>query len=312
MSITVRAMTIFARVVETNNFAAAARRLLIDPAAVSRAIKALEEELNVLLFARSTRALRLTADGERFYHDCVSILGQLDQATNQFRAQAKVLRGQLRIGLGPMLTRRLVVRTLPAFQRRYPEIEILLLAVNEVAELADGGIDVLIRTRTFRQHGGHHKESQGLVQRKLIQSRLIVCASPDYLDRNGTPRHPSELLNHACIALVTVERDVQSEWQFVRSNQRHKVRFVPKLLAQGEALREAGVAGCGLIRLSACHVEDELRSGRLVAVLTDWECTGAPPILAFYRKAKPTLPLVRALVEHLAAELRPYNIGPKS
>ena len=83
-------------------------------------------------------------------------------------------------------------------------------------------------------------------------------------------------------------------------------------LAQGEALREAGVAGCGLIRLSACHVEDELRSGRLVAVLTDWECTGAPPILAFYRKAKPTLPLVRALVEHLAAELRPYNIGPKS
>jgi len=68
----------------------------------------------------------------------------------------------------------------------------------------------------------------------------------------------------------------------------------------------------GIIRLSACHVEDELRSGRLVAVLTDWECTGAPPILAFYRKAKPTLPLVRALVEHLAAELRPYNIGPKS
>src|SRR5258706_3848859 len=94
------AMNIFVRAVETNSFVGAARSLLIDPAAVSRAIKALETELGVLLFARSTRALKLTAEGARFHRDCVQILKKLEQATQQFRADRAMPHGRLKVGMG--------------------------------------------------------------------------------------------------------------------------------------------------------------------------------------------------------------------
>jgi LysR family transcriptional regulator, regulator for bpeEF and oprC len=304
-----RSLQIFVRAVDDGSFAAAARNLLMDPAAVSRTVKALEENLGTLLFTRSTRVSKLTADGERFYRDCRHILQKLDEARDRFRREEGVLRGQLRVGLAPMLTRRMVVRALPAFQRQHPLVEILLLGIDDPAEIGNGRIDVLLRPRTLRQRGGSHRELQGLVVRKLIESELVVCASPDYLARAGIPRTPEELPNHDCIALVTLEHDVQNEWQFVRSGARHRIRFVPKLLVQGDAMREAGVAGCGIIRLLACHVQDEFRSGSLVRVLADWSLTGGPPIVALYRKTKPTLPRVSAFVQHLIEAFRPYN-GP--
>jgi DNA-binding transcriptional LysR family regulator len=307
MAPSTRSLQIFVRVVEDGSFAAAARSLLVDPAAVSRTIKELEDELGTLLFTRSTRVSKLTTEGERFCRDCRQILQKLDEATDRFRNEERALRGQLRVGLAPMITRRMVVRALPSFQRQHPQVEILMLGIDDPAEIANGRVDVLVRPRTLRQRGGSHRDFQGLVVRKLIQSNLVLCASPDYLARAGVPHAPSDLINHECIALVTLEHDVQNEWQFVKSGTRHKIKFAPKLLLQGDALREAGVAGCGIIRLLACHVQDEFRSGSLVQILADWSCTGGPPIVALYRKVKPTLPRVSAFVQHLVTAFGPYN-----
>jgi LysR family transcriptional regulator, regulator for bpeEF and oprC len=309
MTPSTRSLKVFVRVVEDRSFAAAARNLFIDPAAVSRTIKTLEDELGTLLFTRSTRVSKLTAEGERFYRDCRPILQKLDEATDRFRHQEGVLRGQLRVGLAPMITRRMVVRALPSFQRQHPQLEIVLLSVDDPGEIANGSVDVLVRPRTLRRRGGSHRALQGLVIRKLIQSHLVVCASPEYLARVGVPLTPPDLLGHECIALVTLEHDVQNEWQFAKSSARHKVKFVPKLLVQGDALRETGLAGCGIIRLLACHVQEEFRSGSLVQVLTDWDCIGGPPIVALYRKAKPTLPRVSAFVRYLVEAFRPYNVA---
>jgi LysR family transcriptional regulator, regulator for bpeEF and oprC len=142
------------------------------------------------------------------------------------------------------------------------------------------------------------------VVRKLMESPILICASPAYLGRAGTPRAPAELAGHACLALLTMERDVQHEWQFTKGDAREKIKFEPGLTAYGEELREATLAGCGIVRLLACHVDDELRSGALVQLLPDWECLGGLPIVAIYRKAKPTLSRVNALVRHLAQEFQ--------
>jgi DNA-binding transcriptional LysR family regulator len=304
--ISIRVIEIFVRVVESGSFVAAARSLLIDPAAVSRAVKSLEEDLGILLFTRSTRALKLTAEGKRFYRDGAQMLRNFEETVRRFRADTAVQR-QLKVGIAPALGRRMMLRAIPSFQDRYPQIRLILLNINDPAEIGDEGIDVLIRPRSTRQRGAAHKQPQGLVVRKLMQSPIMVCASPDYLKRRSVPCEPADLTRHACLALLTLERDVQDEWQFAKSAAREKIKFTPTLTAYGEELREAALAGCGIVRLLACHVEDEIRSGALLPVLPDWECLGGLPIVAIYRKTRPALSPVNAFVGHLAQTFQRYN-----
>jgi DNA-binding transcriptional LysR family regulator len=302
----IRVIEIFVRVVETGSFVAAARSLLIDPAAVSRAIKGLEESLGILLFARSTRALKLTTEGARFHRDAAQMLRTFAETVGRFQADTARHR-QLKVGLGPALGRRMLLRVVPPFQELHPEIRLVLLSINDPAEVGNEGIDVLVRPRSARQQGGEHRQPQGLVVRKLMQSPVVICASPAYLRRAGVPRTPADLAGHACLALLTLERDVQDEWQFAKPDAREKVKFAPTLTAHGEELREAGLAGCGIVRLLACHVEDEIRSGALVQVLPDWECLGGLPIVAIYRRTRPTLSPVTAFVGHLAQAFQRYD-----
>jgi DNA-binding transcriptional LysR family regulator len=173
--------------------------------------------------------------------------------------------------------------------------------------VADEGIDVFIRPRSLRQRGGEHKQQQGLIVRKLFYSPMVAAASPAYLKRTGIPRVPADLASHACTALLTLERDVQDEWQFAKPNRREKIKFAPKLIADGEALREAALAGCGVIRVCAWEIADQLRSGALLQLLPDWECLGGLPIVAFYRKTRPTQRRINALLQHLTREFRPYD-----
>lgn len=306
MRTNIRVIEIFVRVVESGSFVAAAHRLLIDPAAVSRAIKALEDNLGILLFTRSTRALKLTTEGARFYRDGAQMLRKFEETISRFQADT-AHRRQLKVGMGPALSRRMLFRAIPSFQDRHPEVRLILLGINNRGDLGDEGIDVLIRPRSARQRGGEHKQPQGLVVRKLVQSPIVACASPDYLERAGHPRTPADLTRHACLALLTLERDLQDEWRFSRPDVRKRIKFSPNLTAHGDDLREAALAGCGIVRLLACHVDDELRSGALVQVLPDWECLGGLPIIAIYRKTRPTLSPVNAFVGHLVQAFQPYN-----
>lgn len=306
MRISLRLIEIFVRVVERGSFVSAARSLLIDPAAVSRAINGLEENLGILLLARSTRVMKLTAEGTQFYRDAAPMLKGFDETIGRFQASTEMAR-QLKIGMGPALSRRMLLRAIPAFQERHREIQIVLLSINDRAEIEDEGIDILIRPRSTRQSGVEHRQPQGLVVRRLAQSPTVLCASPGYLKRAGVPRVPADLARHACLALLTLERDVHDEWQFARPGAREKIRFASRLTAHGDELREAALAGCGIVRLLACHVEDELRSGALAQLLLDWECLGGLPIVAIYRKTKPRLSPINAFVSHLAHAFRRYN-----
>jgi DNA-binding transcriptional LysR family regulator len=305
----IRVINIFATVVEKQSFANAARTLLIDPTVVSRAIKTLEEDLGVMLFRRSTRALTLTDEGAQFYRDCTEILQKLTEATERFRIDREMPHGRLKVGMAPSLSRRILLRVIPLFQKQYPHIEIVLLGIDDVGEIEKKSIDVLVRSRSYRLRGGLHREPDGMVLRTLLaRSRRVVCASPAYLREAGTPREPADLLQHACVAFVSTESDVQYEWSFSKSHLRQKIRFKPKLLAHGtDTLREAALAGCGLIRLMSWNVDDELRSGKLVPVLSDWTCLGSSPLVAIYRKTRPMPLQVRMFVRHLAEAFRAYD-----
>jgi DNA-binding transcriptional LysR family regulator len=306
MSTSIRAIEIFVRAVESGSFVAAARSLLIDPAAVSRTIKSLETGLGVSLFSRSTRVLKLTTEGARFYRDGAQMLMRFEDTISKFRADT-ALHGQLKVGMGPALSRPMMLRAISSFQKLHPEVRLILVSVNDPSQIGDEGIDVFVRPRSLRQRGGEHRQQQGLIVRKLIYSPMVAAASRAYLKRAGIPRAPSDLAEHTCTALLTLERDVQDEWQFVKPHTREKVKFTPNLIADGEALREAALAGCGVIRVLACEIADELRSGALVQLLPDWECLGGLPIVAIYRKTRPMQPRINALVQHLMQEFRPHH-----
>lgn len=306
MPTNMRVIEIFVRTVESGSFVATARSLLIDPAAVSRAIKGLESDLGISLFTRSTRVLKLTTEGARFYRDSAQMLRKFDETITKFKADT-ALHGQLKIGMGPALSRPIMLRAISSFLAAYPELRLILISVNDPAQVGDEGIDVFIRPRSLRQRGGQHKQQQGLVVRKLFYSPMVTAASPAYLKRSGVPLEPNELASHACMALLTLERDVQDEWHFAKKGERKTFRFTPRLITDGEALREAALAGSGVIRVLAWEIVDQLRSGALVQVLPDWECFGGLPIVAIYRKAKQTQPRINALLQHLAKEFQPFD-----
>ena len=221
-----RAIEIFVRIVESGSFVAAARSLLIDPAAVSRAVKGLEDDLGISLFARSTRSLKLTTEGARFYRDGAQLLKTFDETIDRFRVDT-ALNGQLKIGMGPALSRPLMLRAIASFQALHPGVRLILISVNDPAQVGDEGIDVFVRPRSLRQRGGEHKQQQGTILRKLFYSPMVTAASPAYLKRKGVPRLPTDFAAHDCTALLTLERDVQDEWQFVKRNKSEKVKFAP-------------------------------------------------------------------------------------
>ena len=209
--------------------------------------------------------------------------------------------------MGPALSRPVMLRAVSSFQALHPELRLVLISVNDPAQVADEGIDVFVRPRSLRQRGGEHKQQQGLIVRKLFYSPMVTAASPAYLKRAGVPRMPADLAAHACTALLTLERDVQDEWQFVRQTRREKIKFTPRLIADGEALREAALAGCGVIRVLAWEIADQLRSGALLQLLPDWDCLGGLPVVAIYRKSRATQSRINTLLQHLVREFRPHD-----
>ena len=129
MHTSIRAIEIFVRAVESGSFVAAARSLLIDPAAISRAIKGLKENLGISLFTRSTRVLKLTTEGARFYRDGAQMLRKFEETINRFRTDT-ALHGQLKVGIGPALSRPMMLRAIPSFQELYPEVRLILISIN--------------------------------------------------------------------------------------------------------------------------------------------------------------------------------------
>jgi DNA-binding transcriptional LysR family regulator len=265
-----QAITVFVRVAESGGFTAAAGKLGMSVSAVTKAIARLEGELGTQLFTRTTRQLRTTDDGQEYYERCIRILSELEDAEIALQQNNAALKGRVRAVLPFSFGRVTVVPELPNFCARYPDITLELNFSDGPVDIISEGYDVAVRT-------GEISDSR-LTTRLLMHSLQVTVASPSYLAKHGTPKTPEDLKHHNCI----VGR-FGPEWTFRRSNGR---RFAVRVqgntvINSGDALREAAVAGLGIIQGTWWLVRQDIEHGDVQSILTDYALEGTPISLLY-------------------------------
>jgi DNA-binding transcriptional LysR family regulator len=297
---TINDLATFVDVVRLGSFAAAARRRDVDPSSVSRTIAALEETLGVRLFARTTRALTTTEAG-RVYHERVEpLIDELERAAHAARDTRESPRGLLRVSSFVSFGQRNLVPLLPEFARRYPELTFDLLLTDVALDLVAERIDVALRIGPL--------VDSTLVGHRLAPLRAMLCASPDYLERNGVPSHPREIAAHSTLALGSMP-GFDGVWRFARGKEQIDVALAPLLRSSNaQALTACATAGMGLTVQADWIVGHELNSGALRHVLADWQVVvtdfDGPAVWALY-PSRTYLPLkVRAFVSFLEEQYR--------
>lgn len=284
---------LFTRIVELRSFSRAADALDVPRASATHAIKQLEARLNTRLLERTTRHVRSTPDGQAFYERCVQILSELDDAEAGLRHAAADPRGILRVDMHGTHATQVVLPRVGEFHARYPHIELVISSEDRLVDLVREGIDCAIR-------GGTPRDSN-LVARRLAIIPEVTCASPGYLARSGTPRHPSELATHHVVKFFNAAGGVAYPFEF-RVDGKVREYELPGWLSvnDSESYVAAALSGCGLIQLPRFHVEQALRDGRLVEVLADWRGPGLP-MTALYPHRRQLSPRVRIFLDWVSA-----------
>jgi DNA-binding transcriptional LysR family regulator len=295
------ALHLFTRIVEQRSFGRAADQLDVPRATATHAIKQLEARLGTRLLERSTRHVRPTPDGEAFYERCVHVLSELDDAEASLRHAASNPRGVLRVDMHGTHATGIVLPRIREFRERYPNIDIVISSEDRLVDLVREGIDCAIR-------GGAVRDSS-LVARRLAVIPEVTCASPDYLARFGTPQHPSELAAHQAVQFFNSSGGRAYPFEFTIDGKIREFELKGWLTVNyAESHVVAARNGCGLIQLPRYHVEDDLRSGRLVQVLADFSGPGFP-ITALYPHRRQLSPRVRIFLDWVG-QLYEEAFGP--
>lgn len=257
-------MAMFVRVVERGSFTAAAEGSGMTPTMVGNHVRELEQRLEGRLLNRTTRRQSLTELGGRFYEQCIDILARVEAAELDAREMKVRPRGRLRVSCPSIYGTCVLAPVLASYLDRYPDVQVELSLGDQFIDLAEQGFDAAIRI-------GELSDSR-LIARPLRPSRRIVCASPDYLARNGTPRVPADLAQHNCLALLFASGP-ERDWRFPRPDgdgEEHIVVGGRLDVNGGMALREAALAGLGVILQPELLVDDDIEAGRLVRLFPDW------------------------------------------
>ena len=290
------AIEAFVRVAETQSFSQGALRLGKSKSLISRQIAALEAELGVRLFQRTTRSITLTEAGRGFFERATRILADVEDATLSVSRLQTAPRGCLRINAPMSFGFLHLAPALPDFLRRYPEITVDMAMNDRVVDLVDEGFDVAVRI-------GRLTESS-LIARRLAPIKIVVCASPAYLDKHGTPQTPDDLLRHHC--LLNVTQSQSDEWRFIRPGGQDWSVMVngPLKVNNGDALKAAALKGLGLTMLPSFITGADLHTGNLVAVL-DRFVPQDVGLYAVYPHSRLLSPKVRAFIDFLAERFAP-------
>jgi len=251
-------LALFARVVQLRSFTAAARDVGLAKSAVSHRVARLEAKLGVQLLRRTTRKLTLTDEGLRVYEHCATLVSAADAAHESVAGASERLEGTVRVNAPVTFGQMHLARAVASFLERHPSIDVSLSTDDRIVDVVEGGFDVVVRI-------GQPRDS-GLVSRKLATDRLVVCGSPEYLARAGTPETPDELVRHNCLHYSLVSR--ASEWRFRGSKGGYAVPVRGNFeSSDGTVLSRAALAGLGLAVVPSFMVADDVTSGRLVTVL---------------------------------------------
>lgn len=294
MSLQLEDIRTFLAVVEEGGVNAAARRLDLARSAVSRRIANLEAALGAELFVRSSTHLTPTEDAIAFYRRAERLLLELEDAANDLRPAASGLSGALRIAAPMSFTLAVLNDCLIEFAVQHPDLRLAIDMDDRHIDLAGEGYDLGVRI-------GRLPDS-ALKARKLGVSHRIICAAPTLLDRHGRPEHPEELKHLPTIGYANAP--ASQHWRFHRTDDPGEERGVevrPRLLMNnGEAVREAGIAGIGAVILPRFIVGEAVLAGRMEPILPGWTPLSAG-IYAVYPPGREKSTKVRAFIDHLAA-----------
>lgn len=282
-------MRTFAAVVDAGTFVGASDVLSISKAAVSRQIAALEARLGARLLHRTTRKLSLTEDGEVFYARCRALLDGLAEAESEVTARSGQALGVLKISAPVSLGLLHLAGLWAAFMAAHPKVSLEVMLSDRMVDLVEEGFDVAVRVALL--------PGSSLVSRKLSSTRMVLCASPQYLEEHGTPRHPLELARHQVLAYTLLATG--ESWRFDGPKGPVAVKVTPRLHSNsGDTCRAAALGHQGVILQPDFLIADDLRSGRLVEVLPDYRSLELG-IYALYPTRKHVLPKVRLLIDYL-------------
>ncbi|WDZ97219.1 LysR family transcriptional regulator [Herbaspirillum sp. WKF16] len=283
---------LFVEAAKLGSLSAAGRKMGLSPAAASARLVKLEAALNTRLFERTTRRLRLTAEGAMYLAHCQQAIDALDDAHAALQAGRSAVSGKLRIAATSDFGRHVLRGWLEEFNRLHPHITLALILGDAVADLLQDDLDLAIRFGV--------PQNSSMVARPLAFNRRVLCAAPAYVAARGMPAHPDELHRFDCIVLSSAS-GTANEWRFERDGQVRDF-IVPTAGARetndGAVAREWAIDGHGIAMKSVWDIGADLQAGRLQVLLPDWRTPDAP-VHALYQRTRYMAPRVRALLDFL-------------
>lgn len=294
-------MAAFVRVVEARGFSAAAPALGLTPSAVSKLVTRLETRLGVRLLQRTTRAIHLTAEGEQFFDSARRIVGEIEQLESRLTEGRGTPHGLLRVTTSLAFTTHQLAPVVSEFLARYPRIQLELLPTDRVIDMIDEGVDIAIRIGRLGD--------TSFMARKIGEDKRLICASPGYLAKYGTPRTPQELVRHQCI--VSRELIHLNRWAFKAGGSEVSEIEVtgPLAVSEGEAQFQLALQGVGIVRLTRLTVAQAIREGKLVSLFEAQSADSGVPIHAVYPHRRHLPSKVPAFVDFLIEKFTPPPWG---
>lgn len=294
------AMSVLLAVSEAGSISAASRKLKVPLATISRKISELEAHLNVRLLMRSNRQITLTDAGRSFVAASRRILKELNDAEREVSNEQRVLKGELVLSAPIALGRFHLLPVVIAFLKDYPSMDVRMMLVDRRLNMIEDHIDIGLRV------GELHDFS--LIAKKVGSVRRVVCASPEYLKRRGTPKSPDELKDHDCI---TFENTLSAQtWTFNVGKTEHSFPINSRLIVStAEAATDAAVAGIGLTRMLDYQIAAQLHAGTLKLVLESFRSPPKPVHLIY--EAGRHLPLkIRTFLDYAGPRLKKSMRAP--
>jgi DNA-binding transcriptional LysR family regulator len=283
-----RSMEVFVAVVDAGSFTAAARALDLSTVMVSKHIGSLEQRLAARLLNRTTRSLSLTEIGALYCEQCRQILAQVRQAETGAEAMRATARGTLKVSAPVAFGSQMLAPAMAHYLDEHAEVSLDLELSNRIADVIEEGLDAAVRIG--------HLDDSAMIARPLRPYRMAICAAPAYLERFGVPRTPDELREHRCLDFMYWRRNMR--WRL--DGDAPAAPLPPSRLRSnnGQALRQAALAGFGIVMQAEIVLADDISRGRLLPVLQDFIPTPRPMHLIYPRDRQGT-PKLQSFVDYV-------------
>ncbi len=289
-------MAVFVAVVEYGSFTAAAKKLGVTPSAVSRKISRLESALSIKLLERTTRKVALNEAGQETYNYCRNMLNSAKEAVAASHSVTTKPLGNLRISVPGAFCTRVLRPLIFTFLEKYPEIKLSVKTTDRWIDPIYDEVDIAFRLT--------EKPTKGLISKVVGKVDTVLCASPEYLKKNGVPQHPSELEGHQCLYLG--ETPLDNHWIFERANQKVTVVVDGRFVVNHTIMRLSGIKdGLGIGVLPDFTARKSLKNGSVIRLFEDWTIKGnyQGVITLQFARSKYLPTKCRVFIDHICEQL---------